>query len=186
MNIGDWVVSDDSPGIWRVFRIERDFMEFRWSLTAAKVRSKNVLVFAQRVLGSTWKKSFTSRVFEESLVHPLPVDMQQRLHQRLAQDPGLSNAIDQSKPESVDLVVNLRFGPIEGGANTVAVECERLLGPRIDKGMILDEVLALLATSTIDAWRSKNPTVATLQLVAPGHLRRGDEFALSTFRVLTF
>jgi hypothetical protein len=113
-NIGEWVVSDYSQGVWRVFRVESDFYDQRYKLTEPKVK-RRALVFATRLVNDAWKKSFFTEVWSAALVHPLNEEQANRLGAALAADPDLLAKFDRYVPKPIDLVCNLRFGPVPGG-----------------------------------------------------------------------
>jgi hypothetical protein len=184
-NIGDWVVSDYSRGVWRVYRVERDFYDLRYKLTEPKVK-RPALVFATRLVNDAWKRSFSTEVWSAALVHPLNEEQSNRLAAALAADSDLLARFDRYTPKPIDLVCNLRFGPVPGGFDAFAGEVEAFLASRIAIGLSLDEILPLIASSGLSESMNRNPGVGTLQLNSPNHLRRGDEFVFTSFRTLNF
>ena len=184
-SIGDWVASDYSQGIWRVFRVERDFYDLRYKLTEPKVK-RRALVFATRLVNDLWKRSFSTGVWSAALVHALSEEQSNRLTAVLAADPDLLAKFDRYAPKPIDLVCNLRFGPLPGGFDAFSEEVEALLGSRIAIGLSLDEILPLIASSGLSEYMNRSPGVGTLQLNSPNHLRRGDEFVFTSCRSLNF
>jgi hypothetical protein len=184
-NIGDWVVSDYSRGVWRVYRVERGFYDLRYKLTDPKVK-RRALVFVTRLVNDAWKRSFTSEVWSAAPVHPLNEERSNRLVAALTADPDLLATFDRYVPEPIDLVCNLGFGPVPGGFDAFSAEVEGFLGSRIATGLSLDEILPLIASSGLSGHMNRNPGVGTLQLNSPNHLRRGDEFVFTSFRTLNF
>jgi hypothetical protein len=184
-NIGDWVASDYSRGVWRVFRVELNFYDLRYNVTEPKVRGR-ALVFATKLLNDAWKRSFSTVVWSAALVHPLNEEQSDRLLAALAADPDLLAKFDRYVPKPIDLVCNLRFGPVPGGFEAFSEEVEASLGSRIAIGLCLDEILPLIASSGLSEYMNRNPGVGTLQLNSPNHLRRGDEFVFTSFRALNF
>jgi hypothetical protein len=184
-NIGDWVASDYSPGVWRVYRVERDFYDLRYNLTEPKVK-RRALIFATRLVNDAWKRSFSTEVWSAALAHPLNEEQSNRLAAALAADSDLLARFDRYAPKPIDLVCNLRFGPMPGGFDALSREAEALLGSQIAIGLSLDEILPLIALSGLSEHMNRNPGVGTLQLTSPNHLRRGDEFVFTSFRTLNF
>lgn len=184
-NIGDWVVSDYSRGVWGVYRVERDFYELRFKLSEPKVR-RRALVFATRLVNDAWKRSVSTEVWSAALVHPLNKDQSDRLSVALAADPDLLAKFHRYVPKPIDLVCNLRFGPVPGGFDAFSGRVEAFLGSRIAIGLSLDEILPLIVSSGLGEHMNRNPGVGTLQLISPNHLRRGDEFVFTSFRTLSF
>jgi hypothetical protein len=184
-NIGDWVVSDYSQGVWRVYRVERDFYDQRYKLTEPKVK-RRALVFATRLVNDAWRRSFSTEVWSAALVHALNEEQSNRLRAALAADPDLLVRFDRYAPKPIDLVCNLRFGPGAGGFDAFSGEVEALLGSRLAIGLSLDEILPLIVSSGLSEYMNQNPGVCTLQLNSPNHLRRGDEFVFTSFRTLNF
>ncbi|MBI1352715.1 MAG: hypothetical protein GC160_00105 [Acidobacteria bacterium] len=188
VSVGDWI-RPYSKGIWRVFRILNDFNEFRYSLREPKVRSDRTLVFSNRLVNDSWKRSFSTECSELSWVTSIPREERQRIHQLLRGDEKLRKAFEkfEGAPKPVDLVVNLRFGPLPGSDRErfKAAMSEVLHGP-IKRGLILDEVLECVRAAGYEGCMSQNPTTATLQLVSPDHELRGREFVMREYRVLNF
>lgn len=183
--IREWVVSDYSTGVWRVFRVERDFYEFRYRLTDPKVKSRT-LVFAARLANDAWKRSFATEVWSAGLVHPLDPDRSDRLELMLAADPDLLAEFDRYSPKPLDLLCNLRFSSSPAGFEAFRQEIDNMLGDRIESGLTLDDILGVIASSKLKDRQNRNPGGATLQLNSPNHLRRGDEFVFTSFRTLNF
>jgi thiamine biosynthesis protein ThiS len=182
--IGQWVVSDDSAGVWRVFRVERDFYEFRYRLTNPKLKQRT-LVFGTRLLNGVWKRSFSTDVWSAGLVHPLDPEKSNRLAAALASDPDLLANFNRYSPKPIDLICNLGFTAVPGGFGEFQRTLAALLGDRIGAGLPLDEILGLIAASSLKDHQNRNPATLTLQLSSPDHLRRGDEFVFTTFRALS-
>ena len=182
-NIGDWVGSDYSRGVWRVYRVERDFYDLRYKLAEPKVK-RRALVFATRLVNDAWKKSFSTEVWSAALVHPLNEGQSHRLEGVLAGDPDLLAKFDRYAPKPIDLVCNLRFGPVPGGFDALSSEIDAFLGSRIAVGLSLDEILPLIASSGLSEYMNRNPGIGTLQLKSPDHLRRGDDFVFTSFQTL--
>lgn len=183
--IGEWIVSDYSQGVWRVFRVERDFYDFRYRLTDPKIKSRT-LVFGTRLVNNAWKKSFSADVWSAGLVHPLDPEKSNRLAETLAADSGLLANFDRYSPKPIDLICNLSFGAVPGGYKVFQRDVEAFLGDRIGSGLSLDQILGLIAASSLTDHQNRNPGAATLQLNSPDHLRRGDEFVFTSFRALSF
>jgi hypothetical protein len=183
--VGDWVVSDYSQGVWRVFRLERDFFDLRYKLTDPKLK-RGSLVFATRLVNAAWKRSFSTEVWSAALVHPLSREQSDRLGATLAADPDLLAKFGRYSPKPIDLVCNLRFSAVPGGFEGFRREVESSLGSRLPNGLSLDEILPLIASSGLNEHMNRNPGAVTLQLNSPNHLRRGDEFIFTSFRTLSF
>lgn len=181
--IGEWVVSDYSPGVWRVFRVERDFYDQRYRLTDPKVK-RRTMVFAARLVNAAWKRSFSNEVWSVGLVHPVNREQSDRLASTLAENPGLLAEFDRYVPKPIDLICNLRFSAMRGGFEVFRREVDKVLGSRLEVGLSVDEILGLITSSSLIEHMNRNPGVATLQLNSPDHLRRGDELVFTSFRVL--
>jgi hypothetical protein len=187
LEVGDWVRTALWPGIWNVYRAERDFFADRWDLKEPKVRSPGMLVFLRRIVTDTGKARFDAQVADESWVTKLDDDDQKWLEGLLREQPGLAAAFESYVPPPIDLVTNMSFGlPRDFSFDRFTDECERLLAGKIEAGLSLDEVLALFERSELNRYRDELPETATLQLVSPNHLRRGDEFVHTHFETLAF
>lgn len=186
IKVGDWNQTDYTPGVWRVFRMESGFIDARLPAGSPETKSAKTLVFAHRIVGSTWKKSFKDDCFELSLVHHLPAEEADRLSDLLREDLSLAEALKTYVPTSIDLVGNISYGRIEGGTAALRAEAERLIGTDIVAGLSFSDILARMAISPVEALRGKNPRTASLQIVSPEHLRRRDEWIYTSFNVLDF
>lgn len=164
---GDWV-RPHSRGIWRVSRILTDFNEFRYRLSDPKVRSHRVLIFSNRFVNDTWKRSFASECSEAALT-PISDSEQQKIGE-LLRDEKLRNAFAkfESNPKRIDLIVNLGFGPMDPAARgRFADAMSAALESPMRDGMILDEVLESIRAAGFDDSLGGVPQMAGLQLVSP-------------------
>ena len=181
---GDWV-RPYSKGIWRVSRILTGFNEFRYRLSEPKVPSHRTLVFSNRLVNDAWKRSFASECSNATLVTKLSDDERQRVEE-LLRNPRLSTAFDkyESTPKPVDLIVNLRFGPMpQADRERFAHAMEEVLELPMRGGMTLDEVLECIRAAGFEDYSGKVPEVAGVQLVSPGHELRGSDFVMRHYRV---
>ena len=183
---GDWV-RQISSGIWRVSRILSGFDEFRYSLNKPKMKSKRSLVFANRLVNDSWKRSFTTECFEMSWVNRVEDEEQQRVGHLLRDNAALRKAFEayEADPKPVDLIVNLGFGlPATSDQEQFKAVCAEALADPIQRGLTLDDVLELIRAAGYDEFMRKYPTTARLQLVCPDHELRGAEFVMRRYRFL--
>jgi hypothetical protein len=188
LRIGDWV-RPHSKGIWRVFRILQGFNEFRYSLDQSKVPSPRILVFSNRLVNNSWKRSFStegSALYWVNLVAP---EEQRRIDQLLLTDDKLRKAFEkyESVAKPPDLIVNLRFGQFPNSdRERFKVVCGDALAGSIERGLTLDEVLEVVLDAGYKRYMSQNPTLATLQLISLNHELRGPDFVMRRYRFLDF
>jgi len=185
---GSWVrIGQLWPGIWQVFRIITNFRENRWALEEPSVTSPRTLVFCHRIANDSWKRSFSFQSCEISYVKALEPNELRQLKKNLLSDLKLLTAFEKYRAtvKPIDLVANLSFGNLgDKGVKQFLNRCDKMLANRIDIGVTLDEVLALLHAEGLDSHTRKYPVQATLQLVSPNHELRGDEFVYRRYRVL--
>src|ERR1035441_4579371 len=141
---GTWVrMPALHPGMWKVSKAIRGFMEDRWSLDEPSRKSTRTLVFSYRVVNDLWKRSFSVCSCEASFVQALSADDGKRLEASVLSDAKLMKDWEryQAKTKLPDLIANLPFGElkeIEGFSKL----CDEMLANRIDSGVTVDEVLS--------------------------------------------
>jgi len=188
VRVDDWVHSY-SMGIWRVWRLLSGFNELRFSLDTPKSVSPRTLVFSNRLVNTSWKRSFSTECAELSLVRRILRDDESRIKELLQSNPSLKMAFEkyQAKNNSLDLIVNVSLGQIPGSdQERLKAACRSLLGHSIQNGMNMDEVLVSLRDAGYYDCIGKTPIVATLQLISINHEVRDREFILRYNRVLDF
>lgn len=188
MKVGDWVHSY-SMGIWRVSRLLSGFNELRFSLDAPKFVSPHTLVFSNRLVNRSWKKSFSSEWAELSFVRQISADEESRIQELLQSNASLKKEFEkyQSKNASLDLVVNVGLGQIPNfDRERLGSFCSAALGSSVQDGITMDEVLIALRDGGYHDCIGKTPIAATAQLISAGHEVRDREFVLRYSRVLDF
>jgi hypothetical protein len=188
VNAGDWVRSY-SMGIWRVSRVLSGFNEPRFSLDAAKSVSPRTLVFSNRLVNTSWKRSFSTECADLSLVRRISADEESRIQELLQSNPSLKNEFEkyQAKNGSLELVINVSLGQIpDSDRDRLRAVCSEALGNPAQNGITMDEALVVLRDAGFYDCIDKTPKQATLQLISVGHEVRDGEFVLRYNRVLDF
>ncbi len=151
--------------------------------------SPRTLFYCHRIVNDSWKRAFSFQCCELSYLKALtPSDLQQ-VENCLLPDTKLMKSFEkyQATKNTLDLVANLAFGGLNGkGLEEFSGLCNAILADRINGGVTLDDVLALLSSVGLDAHANKHPKQATLQLASINHELRGDEFLFRQYRVLSF
>ena len=179
--VGDWV-RPYSRGIWRVARVLSGFNELRWSLNEPKRTSSDVLVFSNRLVNESWKRSFSHEVSLADYVCHVSDDERLRIRAVLAEDARLAAAFHdfEAKSPCVDLIANLGCG-CKSRKEPFERLCRRLFDADIQNGLTLDQVLERLADAGHSDCQRQVPAVATLQLVSVGHDVRDNEFVFRRY-----
>jgi hypothetical protein len=188
VGVGDWI-RPYSKGLWRVSRVLQDFNEFRYRLSETKVRSHRTLIFSNRLVNDSWKRSFASECCDLSWVTAMSNEEQQKIDQLLLSDDKLRKAFEkfEGAPKPIDLIVNLRFGPLpDADRERFKAACSEVLDKPIQRGMTLDEVLECVRTAGYEGCMNENPEMASIQLVSPDHELRGPDFVMRRYRIRTF
>ena len=170
-------------------RVLHSFNEFRYRLEAPIIQSDRTVIFSNRLVNDSWKRSFASECSALSLVSAVSDEENERVEQLLRSDEKLRAAYAkyEGAPKPGDLIVNLRFGPLpNGGIDVLKAACAKSLDDTIPNGLILDEVLELLRDAGYYECLNGIPQSATLQLVCPNHELRGRDFLLRSYRILGF
>jgi hypothetical protein len=185
---GDWVRSY-SMGLWRVWRVLSGFNELRFSLDAPKASSSRILVFSNRLVNDSWKRSFATECAESSFVSPVSPDDESKIQELLESNAQLKRAFEkyQAENSSLDLVVNVSLGQIPGSdREQLKAACDLHLSDSIENGLTMDEVLAAIRKAGYYECIGKIPKDATVQLVSVNHEVRDREFVLRYKRILNF
>ena len=179
--VGDWV-RPYSRGIWRVARVLSGFNELRWSLNEPKRVSSQVLVFSNRLVNESWKRSFSREVSLADYVCHVSDDERLRIRAVLAENTRLAAAFHtfEIKSPCVDLIANFRCG-CKSRKEPFATLCRRLFDADIQNGLTLEQVLERLADEGHGDCQTQIPAVASLQLVSVGHDVRDNEFVFHRY-----
>ena len=186
--MGDWVrIPSLWPGIWKISRVLTGFSEDRWSLDEPLKPSERTIVFCDRIVNDSWKRSFSHRSCEASFTRPLSTSEQEKIQTLLASDKRLGTAFEkyQASAKAIDLIANLGFGALlEDEAREFPRICDKLLADCIGVGLTMDDVLGLLQSSWLDSHRGRLPQQMTLQLIAADHEVRQGRFVYRRYRSL--
>ena len=187
---GDWIrIPSLFPGIWQVYRGLRGFTEDRWSLDEELKPSKRYLLFCYRLANDSWQRSFSHQVCEASLAQSVSSDERGKAEQLLSSDKKLARAFEKYRATArpIDLIANLGFGEFDDlEIREFPAKCSGLLAGRIDAGLTMDDVLAILGDGRLSPHRRKLPNQVTLQLVSTGHELRDGRFLYRRFKTLGF
>lgn len=101
MEVGDWVNSY-SAGIWRIYRIQN---VKSFNIHTKEFENKTA-VFSARFLNSSFKRSFSQEVCNETFVYPFENAEQEELNQFILENPKLIEAFNSYKPKPLDSIYN--------------------------------------------------------------------------------
>jgi hypothetical protein len=190
VQVGDWIkVSALFPGIWRIYRVLTGFKNFEWNPDKPIHKASQTLVFSHRLANDGWKRSFSHQCVDLSLVQPLAADEINRVKALLSSDSKLAKAFEQyqSKQNRIDQIANISFGGLsEDGKKNFPAQCNAMLAERIQNGITLPDMVALLKENSLDQNRHELPRQVTLQLTCINHELQGEEFLFREYRTLNF
>ena len=182
VSVGDWVETH-SPGIWRVFRIERGFYEFRYRVGERKRISRRTLVFAKRLFDQNWKKSFATEVNDITTVTSLRDD---EIAQAVAKaNPALLAEFLAWEPEGLDFMMALRFNfppPVELDGIRKAVLA--VFAGIESSGLSNDDILRRIAESHFGQLQADGISNVTIRFLCRNYELRDGEFVFRAVDVL--
>ena len=177
ITLGSWVTSY-SAGVWRVFRIIRDYVD----LSPLHEKSPAPLVFSARFLTAKGNARLSVEACSLVFVELLQPEALAQLQHDIENNPKKFAAFDRAEVRSPDLVYNRGLG----AEPTEAQEIAPTLKATLRDGLTFPTIKDLVSSSAVGPTIGKYPIVSTLQFVCREHEIEDRQFIFRDVNVLHF